>query len=129
MVEAKSLSVFSFGLFQAADGALIVVRDNERANLALTLEKLLPGGNELGMEPLSKLAVVIFVFATVVIFGRLIERTVECEQRLHHRNGDKTDNRIGNLAIMKSGEHSRQHGITRAKTQRRDADGRFGCAA
>ena len=56
--------------------------------------------------------------------GRRAPKKGHC---LHHRNGDKTDNRIGNLAIMKSGEHSRQHGITRAKTQRRDADGRFGC--
>lgn len=34
------------------------------------------------------------------------------DQTLHHRSGDKTDNRIENLHIMTASDHSRLHAAT-----------------
>jgi hypothetical protein len=43
---------------------------------------------------------------------------------LHHRNEDKTDNRIGNLELLTRGAHNALHNAERG----RDDDGRFKAA-
>ena len=43
------------------------------------------------------------------------------DQILHHRNGDKTDNRVENLEIMQRADHSRLH----INARDRDAAGRL----
>jgi hypothetical protein len=40
---------------------------------------------------------------------------------LHHRNGDRLDNRLSNLQLLPNSEHHRLH----AAQQRRDKQGRF----
>ncbi len=42
-------------------------------------------------------------------------------QLLHHRNDDQTDNRIGNLELVKRGQHNAIH----LKERGRGLDGRF----
>lgn len=41
------------------------------------------------------------------------------DQTLHHRNHDKTDNRLGNLELMTTSEHSRLHAASRARVNGR----------
>ena len=45
----------------------------------------------------------------------------EEDETLHHRSGDKADNRLSNLMVISKGEHSRIHNAHR----RRDSLGRF----
>lgn len=42
-------------------------------------------------------------------------------ETLHHRNGDKSDNRLGNLELITRSAHGAMHSAQR----RRDASGRF----
>lgn len=41
------------------------------------------------------------------------------EQHLHHKNGDKTDNRLGNLLLVERAEHSRQHAAVQPRVRGR----------
>lgn len=48
----------------------------------------------------------------VVIMEEYIGRKLMPDECVHHINGDKTDNRIENLVLMKIGEHSALHNLT-----------------
>lgn len=49
-------------------------------------------------------------------------RTVPPGYLIHHRNHEKTDNRLTNLRLVTVAEHARLHALE----QERDAGGRFG---
>ena len=60
-----------------------------------------------------------------LIVEQSIGRYLTPEEVVHHINGDKSDNRIGNLAVMSASEHSRLHG-GRASVLHRSS-GEFTC--
>lgn len=43
------------------------------------------------------------------IMEEYLERKLTADEVVHHINGDKTDNRIENLQVLKRGEHNRLH--------------------
>lgn len=55
------------------------------------------------------------------VIWRSAWRLKRAAEHLHHVNGDRQDNRIGNLKLMHSGDHKAHH----AKGQRRDKYGKF----
>lgn len=54
-------------------------------------------------------------FEHVVVMENCIGRAVGRDEVVHHINGIKTDNRIDNLQIMKSSEHTKHHHIGRKR--------------
>jgi len=57
-----------------------------------------------------------------VVMENHINRKLEGNEIVHHKNGNRTDNRIENLAIMEKVEHDRHHTIERHKTEPRFGD-------
>lgn len=49
----------------------------------------------------------------VVIMEEHIGRKLHADEVVHHRNGNKQDNRISNLQLMTRAEHSKLHAIMR----------------
>ena len=54
-----------------------------------------------------------------VIMENHINRKLEGNEIVHHKNGNRADNRIENLAIMGKRDHDRYHTIERHKTEPR----------
>ena len=63
-------------------------------------------------HPLTGLYVKEHRLMVEIFLGRNLRKT----EQVHHRNGDKTDNRIENLEIVDKKAHSRLHAIERHKT-------------
>jgi len=61
------------------------------------------------------------IFEHVMVMERLIERPIRPDEVVHHINGVRTDNDVGNLELMNRGRHQ---SIT-ASRRKRDGRGRF----
>ena len=48
---------------------------------------------------------------------QFIGRTLKHNEWVHHINGDRYDNRIGNLEIISPGDHSRHHNLGRKHSE------------
>lgn len=56
-------------------------------------------------------------YAHRVIMEQKLGRKLENNEVVHHKNGDKTDNRMCNLELMTRSEHIRLHEIGLVKTK------------
>ncbi len=62
-----------------------------------------------------------YVFEHIVVAEKVIGRRMEPDEVAHHLNGDRTDNRPENLAVMLKKEHDRLSSLRR----KRDSKGRW----
>ena len=60
----------------------------------------------------------------VMVMELTIGRRIGPNEIVHHKNGDRTDNRIENLELMKRGDHCKHHGSLTAAIRERKG-GRF----
>lgn len=58
-----------------------------------------------------------FVLEHRYLLEQHLGRSLREDEYVHHKNGDRTDNRITNLQIMSNSEHSSKHAKKRAEHQ------------
>lgn len=66
-----------------------------------------------------------YCYEHIYVMTKHIGRPLAPGEVVHHRNGDKTDNRLENLELTISKTHMRPHGQATAKNRPRRKDGTF----
>ena len=61
----------------------------------------------------------------VMVIEEALGRPLRADECVHHKNGDKADNRLENLALMDHAEHSRMHTPELSAAKGRDERGRY----
>lgn len=59
----------------------------------------------------------------IMVMELQIGRQIQSDEVVHHKNGNRQDNRLENLELMTRSEHSKMHGPTMKRG--RNQDGRF----
>lgn len=59
------------------------------------------------------------------VIEKSIGRNLESSEQVHHRNGNKLDNRLENLVIITRADHNTLHKTDQAKKAKRTMEGRF----
>jgi len=65
------------------------------------------------------------VFEHRLVMEKYLGRYLKPNEFIHHKNGDRKDNKIENLQIITASEHARYHFKELAKIRKRDVNGRF----
>lgn len=52
-----------------------------------------------------------------VVLENYLGRLLDTNEVVHHKNGDKKDNRVENLELFNNAEHTRLHGLQQKKTR------------
>lgn len=55
----------------------------------------------------------VYVYEHRRVASEMLKRPLTSKEVVHHKNGDKTDNRPENLQVMTQSEHARLHKTTR----------------
>jgi hypothetical protein len=63
-----------------------------------------------------------YAYEHVVVMMKHLGRAMVDGEVVHHKNGDRTDNRLDNLELMTAGEHQRYHSL---HTRNRNSIGKF----
>jgi hypothetical protein len=66
-----------------------------------------------------------YVRENVRVMELYIGRRLKSDEVVHHKDGDRLNNKLANLEIMLKGEHSSLHRKADMRNRKRDARGRF----
>ncbi len=66
-----------------------------------------------------------YCYEHIAVMVAHMGRPLSASEVVHHKNQDRTDNRIENLVVMQCGKHVSEHAKARAAVRTRNTDGTF----